>query len=433
MVSKGLTPLSPVPRFGNKESVARSDSLRVCTRVPRFAAAGGVGLLADLLEPVLGGMGAVLVQFVATLIAVLLLIAGAAWALRMFMGGRLKMPGGRAARLGVIEAVQVDARRKLILVRRDQFEHLLLIGGPTDVVVEPTIFRGVPLTARLRPDMSRHQAPQVNAQGAPAQPGAAVPEVTLNPQGRTRRAPEAEIEEPPPQHRLQSTPAAAFAPPGAPPRDRDQETREAAARDQEMREAVAREAAAEAARLMRHPAAEHVREDEAAREAAYTAPLPPEAAAPIAQPPRNPPMRHEPEVDAEHRRVAAAIEASVALDQLREARNTLRMTTESVKVAPPVAAKAAVGDDASERVGLWQSRSGPRYDILGPPRAPTASAAPSPDSDLDAWSRDRFEQDLPDNRPRETSGQNGPTPEQISSLEQEMARLLGEIAGKRTS
>ncbi len=355
-------------------------------------------------------MGAVLVQFVVTLIAVLALIAVAAWAIRMFMGGRLRMPGGRAARLGVVEAIQVDARRKLVLVRRDQFEHLLLIGGPTDVVVEPTIFRGVPLTARLRPDMSKGQAPQVS-HGPPAQPVAVPPEVA--PPMRARRTPEQQIDEPPPQQRLQSTPAAAFAPPG--------------------REPERREIAAEAARQMREAALESaVEEDEAAREAAYTAPLPPEAPLPLAQPPRSPPMRHESDVAGEHRRLAAAVEASVALDQLREARNTFRMTTESVKVAPPIAARASA-DEAAERQGLRQAHGGPRYEILGPPRAPTASAAQPRESDLEAWARDRHEYDTPDEQPREANGLNGPTPEQISSLEQEMARLLGEIAGKRSS
>jgi hypothetical protein len=33
----------------------------------------------------------------------------------------------------------VDARRRLVLVRRDDVEHLILIGGPTDVVVERDI------------------------------------------------------------------------------------------------------------------------------------------------------------------------------------------------------------------------------------------------------------------------------------------------------
>lgn len=39
-------------------------------------------------------------------------------------------------RLGVIETVHVDQRRKLVLIRKDGAEHLILIGGPTDVVIE---------------------------------------------------------------------------------------------------------------------------------------------------------------------------------------------------------------------------------------------------------------------------------------------------------
>src|SRR5262249_17504940 len=38
----------------------------------------------------------------------------------------------------------VDNRRRLILVRRDNVEHLLMIGGPSDIVVEPNIVRAVP-------------------------------------------------------------------------------------------------------------------------------------------------------------------------------------------------------------------------------------------------------------------------------------------------
>lgn len=50
------------------------------------------------------------------------------------MGGR-----NRKARLAVMDATAVDANRRLVLVRRDDVEHLILIGGPTDVVVEQGI------------------------------------------------------------------------------------------------------------------------------------------------------------------------------------------------------------------------------------------------------------------------------------------------------
>ena len=42
-------------------------------------------------------------------------------------------------RLGVIEQAQVDSRRRLVLVRRDDVEHLIMTGGPVDVVIETNI------------------------------------------------------------------------------------------------------------------------------------------------------------------------------------------------------------------------------------------------------------------------------------------------------
>ncbi|MGO7668143.1 flagellar biosynthesis protein FliO, partial [Rhizobium ruizarguesonis] len=41
-------------------------------------------------------------------------------------GGR-----NRKHRLQVLDAAAVDARRRLVLVRRDDVEHLIMIGGPT--------------------------------------------------------------------------------------------------------------------------------------------------------------------------------------------------------------------------------------------------------------------------------------------------------------
>lgn len=45
----------------------------------------------------------------------------------------------RAKRLAVIDAAVVDTRRRVVLIRRDNVEHLVLIGGPTDVVIESRI------------------------------------------------------------------------------------------------------------------------------------------------------------------------------------------------------------------------------------------------------------------------------------------------------
>jgi flagellar protein FliO/FliZ len=58
------------------------------------------------------------------------------WALRRFnIGGMVARPGARR-RLAVVETMALDSRRRLLLVRRDGVEHLLLTGGTQDVVVE---------------------------------------------------------------------------------------------------------------------------------------------------------------------------------------------------------------------------------------------------------------------------------------------------------
>ena len=72
-------------------------------------------------------------------IALLLLIV-VLW----FIRGRAPSPfvrGGRnrQPRLQVLDAAAVDARRRLVLVRRDDVEHLIMIGGPTDIVIESRI------------------------------------------------------------------------------------------------------------------------------------------------------------------------------------------------------------------------------------------------------------------------------------------------------
>ena len=79
-------------------------------------------------------------------VVVLALIGLAAWLVRRFAGNRLGANAnrGRMPRLAVIDAAAVDGRRRLVLVRRDNIEHLLMIGGPTDIVVEQNIVRAMP-------------------------------------------------------------------------------------------------------------------------------------------------------------------------------------------------------------------------------------------------------------------------------------------------
>jgi len=81
-------------------------------------------------------------KFFIAFLVVLALIGIVAWLVRRFGSSRLGGSArGRQPRLAVIDAATVDGRRRLVLIRRDNVEHLLMIGGPTDVVVEPNIVR----------------------------------------------------------------------------------------------------------------------------------------------------------------------------------------------------------------------------------------------------------------------------------------------------
>jgi len=51
--------------------------------------------------------------------------------------------GAESSRLGISEYLDVDKQRRLVLLRRDDVEHLVLIGGGQDLVVEAAIRPGV--------------------------------------------------------------------------------------------------------------------------------------------------------------------------------------------------------------------------------------------------------------------------------------------------
>lgn len=71
----------------------------------------------------------------------LVCLVGILWIVRGRRGPSPFVRGGRnrQPRLQVLDAAAVDARRRLVLVRRDDVEHLIMIGGPTDVVIESRI------------------------------------------------------------------------------------------------------------------------------------------------------------------------------------------------------------------------------------------------------------------------------------------------------
>ena len=97
-------------------------------------------------------------RFVAALALVLGLIGVIAWGARKLgLAGRLPMVAGRGRRLGVVEATSLDTKHRLVLVRRDDVEHLLLLGPAGAVVVEGGI-AAPPARGRSRRRQRRPQA-----------------------------------------------------------------------------------------------------------------------------------------------------------------------------------------------------------------------------------------------------------------------------------
>lgn len=63
-------------------------------------------------------------------------------------------------RLSVVEHASLDGRRRLVLVRRDNVEHLIMTGGPVDVVIETGIDAARLVAAEMSPETVDGEAPK---------------------------------------------------------------------------------------------------------------------------------------------------------------------------------------------------------------------------------------------------------------------------------
>ncbi len=106
------------------------------------------------------------VQFLIALIAVLILFGIFVWFLRLITGTQYKRSSVRQdQRLAVLDRTSVDDSRSLLLVQRDGIEHLLMVGGPSDVVVESNInLSGPASSAENQPKPGHEIARRVIAQ-----------------------------------------------------------------------------------------------------------------------------------------------------------------------------------------------------------------------------------------------------------------------------
>lgn len=84
-----------------------------------------------------------MLQYIASFIFVLALIGLTGWILKRVLktGGipAISLLKTKGSRIQILEVTMLDTHRRLVLIRRDNKEHLILTGGPNDLVLETDI------------------------------------------------------------------------------------------------------------------------------------------------------------------------------------------------------------------------------------------------------------------------------------------------------
>jgi flagellar protein FliO/FliZ len=370
------------------------------------------------------------VKFILAFVVVLALIAAATWLIRRFGGTRIggSAARGRQPRLAVIDAASVDSRRRLVLIRRDNVEHLVLIGGPSDLVVEQNIVRAVPVApAREAPPARGQEAtprtPEVRPEPAPRAPQAE--QWTPEPAARGPRATEPSWAPPPEPVASRSSRAAepSWTPPAEPrPRHAEPPAKSPPVMD-----------------LPTRPLPEPVAA--ALRAASPEPPRAPARAAaprmPVAEPEHPVEVRQSPptadvnltdmaqRLEAALRRPGRPAEPRPAAEPVARSELRPRPASESAKPAAPAEPPRAPRP-AMPREGASETQRMPREPVPEPQRPaepetpPTATpepAAPAAAAPQPA-------------KPAEPAPKPAPGKSVFDSLEEEMASLLGKPAGK---
>jgi flagellar protein FliO/FliZ len=118
----------------------------------------------QFITSLLGGTDNSMLNAAFALGIVLVLIVLGVWGLKLITNAGESLGRGRNRRLSVMESAVVDGKRKVVIIRRDNVEHVIMTGGPTDLVIESgvPVVEPEPLVRRKRPE------PQPKAQPKPA-------------------------------------------------------------------------------------------------------------------------------------------------------------------------------------------------------------------------------------------------------------------------
>lgn len=135
----------------------------------------------DIITAPFGGIINTVFALAAVIVGIVLVL----WLIKLLSGAAGNAGRGRIRRLGVVDTLALDPKRQLLIIRRDNVEHLILTGGPADIVIETGIAveeapaaqptrRPIPIVAARRPVPAPAQKPAAATAPVPAAPAAAI-------------------------------------------------------------------------------------------------------------------------------------------------------------------------------------------------------------------------------------------------------------------
>ncbi|WP_417309558.1 hypothetical protein [Devosia sp.] len=93
----------------------------------------------QFLTALLGDSGATVVSAILALAVVLVLVVIGLWLLKATMKTTGNMGRPRNRRLSIVDQLQIDPKRQVMIIRRDDVEHVILTGGTQDLLIETSI------------------------------------------------------------------------------------------------------------------------------------------------------------------------------------------------------------------------------------------------------------------------------------------------------
>ena len=104
---------------------------------------------------------------------VLVLIVLGLWGLKLHHPRRQPASATANKRVSIVDTATVDGKRQVIIIRRDNVEHLIMTGGPQDIIIESGIAAPEPAPLPRRPMPHPAQPGQPTARPNMAPPPAA--------------------------------------------------------------------------------------------------------------------------------------------------------------------------------------------------------------------------------------------------------------------